>query len=612
MSPLFARLGVTVASTCGVDQSASARDHAARTEGTASMDDLRQPISTPTIACPTCGTALALAIGHADTSCSCGFSGSTVYLQEADYLRRGIPAWTQRLADLDRMIAAGQRPPAGEYAPVHHGPAAYQIILAVGGFLIVAGIAAFSVIIESAWAIPIQLGLVAATGYATVKLRTRMSATASALALAAAGAWWFFLFWLSMAFSDGDWWRPDGWFPTSALAATALVLLTAARASKVAVWTYLGLVSAAMTPVVGSIWAVTTVNNATTINHGLSNALVAIPLSVIGILALQRRIRFFPQGHIGQILIAGIGLGATIVYALASVQFAPAWSACVAWSAHLAVGSALLASHPGTRIAAGFVTPFAAAAAAGFTFLTLWGSVALLVVALVAMTAYRTRRGSNRFAAGIAYLAWLIVANIGWADITEDQRTWMTVIASAATACVLVYTTIADRVAWLTIPAWPIALVAIGSSVDLAGGEALEQHTLPFAVATLGLGLVARSIRRELPSVLWLGPAALVGLLPSSFASLGTSPGTRFWLVLAATVLMLVIGTLMNYGGLLLTGTVCSVIVAFQPLSDPQSSIPKWVSFAAAGAVLVLVGARFEVLRASIAGDKGREAVALR
>ncbi len=576
------------------------------------MDDLRQPVNAPTVACPQCSNPLVIAVGMADTSCACGFSGSTAYLQEADYLRRGIPAWNQRLAELDRMIAAGQRPPAGEYAPVHHGPAAYQIILAVGGFLIVAGIAAFSVIIESAWAIPIQLALVVATGYATVKLRTRMSATASALALAAAGAWWFFLFWLSMAFSDGDWWRPDGWFPTTALAATAVVLLSAARTSKVAVWTYLGLVSAAMTPVVGSIWLVTTLNDATSINHGLSNALVSAPLTVIGILAFQRRIRIYERAHVGQIIVAAIAVGTSIVYALSSIQFAPAWSACLAWSVHLAVAAGLLASSSRTRVIAGFVAPFALAASAGLTFLTVWGSVALFGVGVVAFTFLRRSAVANLGSGAIAYLSWLVVANIAWADLTEDQRSWLTIAVSAVTAISLVYIALADQVAWLVLPAWPITLVTLGMSLDLANAESLEQFTLPFAVLTLGLGLVARSIRDDLPSAAWLAPAAFVGLLPSSFASLGSSPGTRFWLVLAATVLMLVVGTFMNYGGLLLTGTVCAVIIAFQPLSDPQSSIPKWVSFAAAGAVLVLIGARFEVLRASIKGDKGREATALR
>ncbi|NDB18369.1 MAG: hypothetical protein EB027_03785 [Actinobacteria bacterium] len=219
---------------------------------------------------------------------------------------------------------------------------------------------------------------------------------------------------------------------------------------------------------------------------------------------------------------------------------------------------------------------------------------------------------ANIASGAIAYLAWLVIANIAWADTTEDQRSWMTIAVSAVTAIALIYVALADQVPWLVLPAWPITLVTMGMSLDLADAQSLEQFTLPFAVLTLGLGLVARSIRAELPSAVWLAPAALVGLLPSSFASLGSSPGTRFWLVLGATVLMLVVGTFMNYGGLLLTGTVCSVIVAFQPLSDPQSSIPKWVSFAAAGAVLVLVGARFEVLRASIAGDKGREVTALR
>ena len=576
------------------------------------MDDLRQPVHTPIIACPKCGKGLTLAISERDTQCPCGFSASTAYLQEADYLRRGIPAWSKRLAELDRMIAAGERPVVAEAAAEHHGPAAYQIILAVGGFLIVAGIAAFSVIIENFIAVPIQIALVLATAYATVKLRTRMTATSSAMAVATAGAWWFLLVWLSLAFSDGKWWKADGWFPTTAIATTAIALLLATRAWKIRIWTYLGLVFAGLTPVAGSIWLVTTLNSATSINQGLSHALVALPLTALGILAFQRRIAIFPGEHVGQMLIGVISSATAGIYALASLPWVAAWSVCVAWAVHLTLAAALLASHDRTKKAVPFVVPFALAATAGFTFLTIWGISALFVAGLAAALAYRKIGIANVFSVPIAYISWLVVMNIASSDVVDRQQQWMTLVVSAATGVALLYLAMTDSVAWILLPAWPIILIAVGQGLNIANAQSLEQYTLPFAVITLGLGMVARSLITTLPSAVWLAPAAFMGLLPSSFASLGTSPGMRFWLVLAATVAMLLIGTFMNYGGLLLTGTVCAVIIAFQPLSDPLSSIPKWVSFAAAGVLLVLVGARFEVLRASITSDRQRDQLALR
>ncbi|MBU6213363.1 MAG: hypothetical protein KGP01_02790 [Actinomycetales bacterium] len=574
------------------------------------MDDLREPAKTPTVACPRCARDLAIDAGSTETACSCGFTAATSYLIEADYLRRGLPQWQQRLADLETKIAAGERPAAP--AEVHHGPAAYQIILAVGGFLIVAGIAAFSAIIESAWALPIQIALILGTGWVTVRLRERMSATSGAMALATAGAWWFMLFWLSMAFSDGHWWAFDRWFPTTAAATTAVVLLSAALTWRVRVWSFLGAVFAALTPVLASVWLVMTLNGETSLNHGLANAVVGAPIGVLALLAYQQRVRFFPEGHLGQFALASLLGATTAVYTLSSLPWVPAWSVCLAWAGVYAVFSWLAHTHERTRIAVPVLVPLALAGTAGLTFLSLWGCVAVYAAALALLLMRPETSWAKPWSVLVAYISWLVVANIAFEDLVERTHMWFTLAVSAATAIALVWLAPSERRAWLLLPAWPISLVAVGQALDLADASSLEQYTLPFAVVTLGIGLLALSLLPNLPSVVWLGPAAVVGLIPSCFAALGTSPGTRFWLVLAATVAMLVVGTLMNLGGLLLTGTLAAVIVAFQPLSDPNTSIPKWVSFAAAGVVLVLVGARFESLRSSITADKARERLAMR
>lgn len=574
------------------------------------MDDLREPAQAPKISCPSCQRTLSLDPGSTDTVCSCGFTAATSFLVEADYLRRGLPQWQQRLNDLDRMIAAGERPTVA--APISHGPAAYQIILAVGGFLIVAGIAAFSAIIESAWALPIQVALILGTGWVTIRLRERMSATSSAMALATAGAWWFMLFWISMAFSDGDWWAFDLWFPTTVTGTTAAVLLTAGVSARVRVWTVLGSVFASLTPVLASVWAVMTLNGATSLNHGLANAVVGAPLGVLALLTFQRRLRFFPEGHIGQLAVATVTGATAAIYTLASMPWVPAWSVCVAWSATYLLFAWLAHSHERTRVATPVLIPLVLAATGGFTFLSLWGCVAVYVAALLVLVMRPDTSWAKPWSVLIAYLTWLIVSNLAFADLVERTHMWFTLVVSGATAIALVWLSPRERRAWLLIPAWPISLVAVGQALDLANAKSLEQFTLPFSVITLGLGMMALSLVPRLPSVVWIGPAAIIGLIPSSFAALGTSPGTRFWLVLSATVVMLIIGTLMNLGGLLLTGTIAAVIVAFQPLSDPNSSIPKWVSFAAAGVVLVLVGARFESIRSSITADKARERIAMR
>jgi hypothetical protein len=432
------------------------------------------------------------------------------------------------------------------------------------------------------------------------------------MALATSGAWWFMLFWISMAFSDGKWWGFDRWFPTTAAGATAVVLLSAGISARVRVWTVLGAVFASLTPVLASVWAVMTLNGATSLNHGLANAVVGAPLGVISILAFQRRLRFFAEGHIGQFIVATAAGVTTAVYTLASLPWVPAWSVCVAWAAVYAMFAWLAHSQPRTRVAVPVLVPLVLAASGGFTFLSLWGCVALYVAALALHVFQPESTWAKPWSVLIAYLSWLVVGSIAFQDVVDRTQMWFTLTVSAATAVALVWLAPRERRAWLLIPAWPISLVAVGQALNLADAKSLEQYTLPFAVITLGLGFMALSLVPRLPSAVWIGPAAVIGLIPSCFASLGNAPGTRFWLVLAATVLMLVVGTLMNLGGLLLTGTVAAVIIAFQPLSDPNSSIPKWVSFAAAGAVLVLVGARFESLRSSITADKARERLAMR
>ena len=372
------------------------------------------------------------------------------------------------------------------------------------------------------------------------------------------------------------------------------------------------LVFAAITPVLASVWAVMTINGETSLNHGLANAVVGVPMGVLSLLAFQRRVRFFPEGHIGQTMLAALLGVTTLVYTLSSLPWAPAWSVCLAWGAAYAGLSWLSHTDGRTRVATPALVPLALAGVAGLTFLTLWGTVAVYAVALAFLLARPESTWAKPWSVLIAFVSWITVSNIAFSDITARSQTWNTLAVSAATALALVWLAPSERRAWLLLPAWPIALTAVGQALNLADAKSLEQYTLPFAVVTLGLGMMALSLLPRLPSVVWLGPAAVVGLIPSSFASLGTSPGTRFWLVLAATVAMLVAGTLMNYGGLLLTGTLAAVIIAFQPLSDPNTSIPKWVSFAAAGVVLVLVGARFESLRSSITADKARQRLAMR
>ncbi|MEI7655882.1 MAG: hypothetical protein WCJ22_03790 [Actinomycetes bacterium] len=87
--------------------------------------------------------------------------------------------------------------------------------MAVGAFLLVAGIAAYTVIAGDTFGVPTQsaiLGaLVIATGTVAVLLEKRMRATSTALAIASAGAWIFAIAWLPSAVGNSTWWYASHW-----------------------------------------------------------------------------------------------------------------------------------------------------------------------------------------------------------------------------------------------------------------------------------------------------------------------------------------------------------------------------------------------------------------
>lgn len=615
------------------------------------MSTMRVPVTEAKgIECPRCSAVLSIDASSPQTTCSCGFRGSTVYILEADYLRSGLPGWQARLEGLDASIAAGSLPPAG-YIPMNQaldmrrrpvaispalaepahrrGPAAYEVMLAVGSFLLVAGIAAYTVIAGDAFGLATQSAILAAlivvTAAAAVMLETRMVATSTAMAVAAAGSWIFSVAWLPSSVGERSWWYANHWFGTTALAATAIVWTAAGRYFKAPTWTYVGTVAGAATPAAALLWASAAVQDATTFSRPVILAVAAMPLTIAGILLLQKQLTIFDDTRGATVLAGWASIACSLWFLLDSQVFAGTpWTTGnqnAAWFLHIALAAWLLSTVAVSEFATPVIGGVALGMIGGFTFLTSWVALGVFCVLILAATSWRKTVFSNITTPIIALAVMLFetskwysvgAAELGNENTFQGKLEWHTAIELGVVALACLYIAAADSQLFALLPAWVFGAIAIGQFMAIIDyNDIVEKVSLPIAGYTLILGLAAWWRRRDLSTGVWLAPALMIGLIPSAFQALGEAPTARFYVVLGVAVVMLVAGVFTNMLATLLTGTVAAILLAIQPLTDPGHSIPMWVSFVAAGALLVFVGAMFERLRRQ-AGSQQRLATTLR
>jgi hypothetical protein len=145
--------------------------------------------------------------------------------------------------------------------------------------------------------------------------------------------------------------------------------------------------------------------------------------------------------------------------------------------------------------------------------------------------------------------------------------------------------------------------------------DPIEAYTVGFAALLLVAGLLWRR-HGPTTSLLWLGPAVAMALIPSAIATwaapwaLDVSNLSTGWhvlrlgAVLAASVIAMVVGARLHLGGLLVPASVALVIASLAQVWSGLSNLPRWIGLAIAGTLLVLAGARIEWLR-----REGRRAV---
>ena len=277
-----------------------------------------------------------------------------------------------------------------------------------------------------------------------------------------------------------------------------------------------------------------------------------------------------------------------------------AWAALAAALAGACV-SAVVAARlpPWNRWASGWAATTGAgavaAAAAPLGLAATAYAVASAAAVLVALTVVLPRL--ELVLGRVAVVAALVA--VGLAALAEPAATGLPPLAPVLAGLGLValaYGTRPQRgrVSWIG-----VLLCSAGNTVYLSASDVsvVEAYSLPLAMLALGVGLVRLRRQPRSPSWLTVGPALSTGLLPSAFATIGDASLVRPLLVLAAAAAVMVLGIRLRWQAPFLSGALAACVVSVAQLAPYAVGVPRWVSFGAVGATLLVLGFRYEQRR---------------
>ncbi|WP_369253021.1 SCO7613 C-terminal domain-containing membrane protein [Geodermatophilus amargosae] len=229
---------------------------------------------------------------------------------------------------------------------------------------------------------------------------------------------------------------------------------------------------------------------------------------------------------------------------------------------------------------------------------------AALLLALTGATAFAVaalRAGTpEEFAAAVPGTLGGLVAGGVAADVGAWGQTAVGLaVVGAAAGC---YALVARR--------RPVAVLAVADLV-LAGWIAAagadvrtpEVYSLPAAAGLLLLAVPA--LRAGAASWAAEGPGLAVALLPSAVVVVAEPTAARLVVVVAAAAALAVAGTLTHRQAPFVVGAGALLLVVLGRLAPYAPLVPRWVTLATAGLVLLVVGATYERRR-----QQAREAVA--
>ncbi|WP_328322974.1 hypothetical protein OHA70_29620 [Kribbella sp. NBC_00382] len=119
----------------------------------------------------------------------------------------------------------------------------------------------------------------------------------------------------------------------------------------------------------------------------------------------------------------------------------------------------------------------------------------------------------------------------------------------------------------------------------------LEWFTLPPAAVILAIGIYAY---RTQPSWIYLGPGLLLALAPSALVANSNYDYLRTTFVVAAAVAVILIGTRYSLQAPFIIGATVLLKIALWQFLEVAPLIPRWITLATAGLILLTVGATYE------------------
>ncbi|TDO44741.1 putative membrane protein DUF2157 [Kribbella sp. VKM Ac-2571] len=136
-------------------------------------------------------------------------------------------------------------------------------------------------------------------------------------------------------------------------------------------------------------------------------------------------------------------------------------------------------------------------------------------------------------------------------------------------------------------------LLIIANTAFMLGADAhtLEWYTVPPALILLTVGIVAW---RNQPSWAFLGPGLMLGLAPSALIADTTDNWLRATLVVAAAVLLVLIGVRRSLQSPFIIGSAAIAKIAIAQFLEVAPLIPRWITLATAGLILLTTGATYE------------------
>ncbi len=281
-------------------------------------------------------------------------------------------------------------------------------------------------------------------------------------------------------------------------------------------------------------------------------------------------------------VLAALVLAAAVPAVAAAVLRAPVRPAATA-AAFAAVGLAVLTAREGGLVDA---------PATGLL-LAIVGATAFGVALLRAGTPEEFTAAASGAVAGA--VAGLVTAEVGaWGQMAVDL-----VVVGAAAGC---YALVTGR---RPVAALAVADLVLAGWIAAAGADIRtpEVYTLPAAV---GLALFAiPALRSGAASWAAEGPAVAVALLPSALVVVAEPTALRLAGVVTAAAALTVTGALTHRQAPFVLGAGALVVVVLGRLAPYAPLVPRWVTLATAGLVLLVVGATYERRR-----QQAREAVA--